>query len=281
MGFYQPLFTVSVDHMYFSDGLWKGLDFVPNPGTSKLTECANVLLRQTANGIGVFYDEDKARALRLYADKKGRLRFSFKVYAKDRSFANYTGLTVQKEGAVLRFDNRGEEPEAGIIRLSKEDFVSGKDFKNISALIAKGMLCESDKRVPPDFVVNICIKPGSDNGLAARHYGIKFGARQSYWQYYLLGNMNRSNLSIVDLDNRVTFEFRDEVLLGNRRAKVFRSKQLIPVLEESNYRFQLREQGAGAEKVLIKRLPVASEAGFGMEMIDRKPEIVSESYINF
>jgi len=285
MGFYQPLFTISVDHKYFSDGLWKGLDFVPNPEALKVFKGAGVLLRQTKNGIGVIYDQDKSGALRLYAeDAGGSLSFSFKVYAKDRTFANYTAPSTHKENAILCFDSRGRDVDAetGKIRLSKDEYVSEEDFEEMDTLVAEDILGERDRRVPPDFVVNIFIRFEGAGSFAAKDYGIKFNARQSFWKYYLLGNMNRSNPSIVDLDNRVEFEFCGDVVLPDSRpAKVFRSKALIPVLEKSSCRFQLREPGPGAGRVLIKRLPVASESRLGMETVNGKSEIVSESYVNY
>lgn len=285
MGFYQPLFTVSVKHMYFSDGIWKGLDFVPNQRMLKMLDGANVLIKSEKNGISAYYDQDKAEVLRLYAaDTDMALRFSFKVYAKDRTFANYTAPSSRQGSDILCFDNLGEQvkEESGIVMLSKDEFVSEKDFKAMDDLIAEDILCEKDKRVSPDFVVNIFIKPGSDGRWDAKDFGINFNTRQSFLKYHLLGNMNRNNPLIVDLDNRVEFEFCGEVMLpGNKPSKVFRSKALMPILERSNYRFQLREPGAGAGKVLIKRLPVASASRLGLEVINGKSEIVSESYINF
>lgn len=285
MGSYLPLFSVSVMHLYFSDGLWKGLKFVPDFRTAKMIDGAGILIRQTKNGIGVFYDVGKSTALRLYAeDAHGVLCFSFKVYAKDRTFENYTLPSSQKENAVLCFDNQASsgDEEFGTIKLSKDSFASVKDFQEIKTLVEGGILCERDRRMPPDFVVNIFIEPGKSDGSIAPDYGIKFNARQSFWKYHLLGNMNKSNLFIVDLDNRVEFEFCGEVVLpGSRPAKVFRSKELIPVMEKSSYRFQLREPGPGAGKVLIKRLPVASESRLGMEVINGRNEVVSESYINY
>jgi len=286
---YQPLFSVSVTHLYFSDEMWKGLDFVPGPQLLKVMSAANILVLPTQNGIAVFYDDAKSDVLRLYADDtNGTLRFSFKVYANERTFENYTVPPVRGGNAVLCFDNgaMSADTQAGKIRLSRDDLVSGGDFKEIDALIVEGMLDESDRRMPPDFLVDIFIEPGKNGGLSAQDYVLKFNTRQSFWKYHLLGNMNRSNPFIVDLDSKVEFEFCGEVMLpGNKPSKVFRSKELIPVLENSDFRFQLREQGqgqgAGTGTVLIKRLPVASDSGMGFDVVNGKKEIVSESYINY
>jgi hypothetical protein len=286
MGF-RPLFTVSVNHAYFSDGAWRGLNFVANLETQKVIKGANVLLRQTGSGVCVFYDEEKSEALRLCAeDSNGVLRFSFKVYAIDRTFANYTAPVMPKDGEIFYFDSgvAVSDTATGEVRLNRDDFVSEKDIAKIDALMADGVLGANDGRMPPDFVVSINVEFKRIGRTDAQAYDIKFNTRQSFWKYHLLGSMNKSAPFIIDLDNQFEFEFCGEATLpGNRPARIFRSKALIPVLEKSNYRFQLREQGpgSGAGKILIKRLPVASEGGLGMELINGKREIVSESYINF
>lgn len=290
MGTYRPLFSVSVGHDYFFDGEWKGLDFVPTPETMKVIEGADVLVRRANSGVGVFYGEDRSDALGLYAeDGNGALRFSFKVYSKDRTFANYTAPSMRKDDAILSFDNRDvvRDPESGRVRLSMGDFVSEEDFRDMGTLIAEGILCERDRRVPPDFVVEVFIRPEKDTSSGGSVWmpqdcNVKFHARQSFWRYFLMGEASRNNPFIVDLDNRVEFEPCGEVVLpGNRPAKVFRSKEVIPVLEKSSYRFQLREQGHAGGRVLIKRLPVASESRLGMDVINGKSEIVLDAYVNF
>ncbi|MHB1098478.1 MAG: hypothetical protein ACYCZR_02870 [Burkholderiales bacterium] len=284
MGFYQPLLSVSVEHQYFSDGLWKGLDFVPDAATSKVIAGAGLLARPSISGIGVFYDQDRRQALQLYVeDAKGPLGLTFKAYARDKAFANYTAPS-RRGNAVLCFDSRNGtvDPGTGKTRLSSGEAVSEQDFEDMDSLVEKGVLGDQDRRAPPDFVLNVFVEPGPDGGFAAQDYVIGFDARRAIWKYHLLGNMNRGNPFIVDLDNRVEFEFCGEVMLsGNKPAKVFRSKELLPFLEKSHFRFQLREPGPGSGKVLIKRLPVASGNRLGMEVINGKNEIVSESFVNY
>lgn len=284
MGFYQPLFTVAVEHSYFSDGLWKELDFIPVQQTTKLINAVGALVRPVKNGIGVFYDTEREAAMHLCAiDTNGMLPFGFKVRATDRSFANYTALAGQREDAVLYFDNRGKrsDAETGNTELSKGEMVSEDDFRKLAELVADGILDERDLRVPPDFAVRVFAAPPAQ-GDSVPHYRISFDTRRSFWKYHLLGGMNKGGTFIVDMDNRIEFESCGEtVLAGERNARVFRSKERIPVLEASGYRFQLREHGQAGGKVLIKRLPVASESRLGMEVIDGKNEIVLESYVNF
>ncbi|HEX7645085.1 MAG TPA: hypothetical protein VF472_23025 [Burkholderiaceae bacterium] len=291
MGIYQPLFTVRVGHSYFSSGEWRGLDFVPTADTAKMMKGADVLAKPTGSGVALFYDQDRARTLRLYAEGADpALPFRFKVYCGDKTFANYTAPTSGDPDAILCFDNRAgmADPGSGACRLSKDAFVSDKDLRDMGELIAGGILTEADRRAPPDFVVEVLVKPGpaNDDGSPAawpsQNCYCNFAARSSLWRYFLLGNLGGSSAAIVDPDNRVVFEQRGEVLLaGNRPAKVFRSKDAIPLQETPTCRFQLKTQGNGGARVLIKRLPAASKNRLGMDEIDGKKEIVFENYINF
>jgi hypothetical protein len=284
MAEYQSLFSISVGHLYFSDGLWRGLEFVPSPSASKVLDACNCVVLKSPYGINVFFDEEKFAVLRRYAsDAKGGLCFSFKVYASDRSFENYTAPSISGGKEVLCFDNAelSRKSANGKVCLSKDELVSDKDFKKMDDLVAEGFLSEREKRRLPDFLVNIFVEPSLANGGVGKDYGLLFNSRESFWKYYLMGNSNTGTPFIVDLDHKVEFEFcGDAMLPGNKPSKAFRSKTLIPVLEKSNYRFQLRERGQGAGKVLIKRLPSASEGRLGMDLIDGKKEIVLESFIN-
>lgn len=272
--FYKPLFTVSVEHGYFADGLWHGLTFVPSAESARLMERNGVLVRQTGNGIAAFCDELVQGRLPRNDEP---LHLGFKVYAQDRAFATYTSPAVRRDDAVLAFGNRHDDS----FLLTAGEFAGDGDFHPLDELAAQGLLDGRDLRVPPDFVVGIDANAGANAGQVP-DYRIRFEARNSYWKYHLLGNMNREGPYIVDLDNRVEFEPRGETVLpGNRRSRVFMSTRRVPVLEQSNYRFQLRERGNGAAKILIKRLPVASESRLGREVVDGRNEIVLENYVNF
>lgn len=272
--FYKPLLTVSVEHGYFADGLWHGLNFVPLEETARLMERNGLLVRQAGNGIAVFYDELMQERL-LHDGELLPLRFN--VYVQDRTYATYTSPTLRREDTVPVFGNRrGDGP-----LLTAGEFAGDADFRPVDELVALGLLDRRDFRGAPDFMVGIETVVGED-AVSVPAYRIRFEARSSYWKYHLLGNMNREGLYIVDLDNRIEFEPRGEAMLpGNRRSRVFMSTQRVPVLEQSNYRFQLREQGTGREKILIKRLPAASELRLGQGLIDGRKEIVLENYVNY
>lgn len=283
-GRYQPLFIVGVEHGYFADGRWQGLDFVPDAETSRMAELPCLVLRQTDSGVMVGVDEARREPLRIWAAAgDGRLRFRFKVRARDRTYANYTDDPRHGRNAVPCFDNQGHDGQAGeVAGLSQQVQVSEADCREIEALVTEGTLDAREARVPPDFIVTIYIDPTGDQGFALRQYRIAFAARQSFWKYYLLGDMNRAQSFIVDLEKRIEFLPGDEaVVAGNRPARVFRSKQTVPLLERPEYRFQLRERGTVGERVLIKRLPLASGSRLGSELIDGRRELVMENFVQY
>jgi hypothetical protein len=297
MGTYRPFFSVQVGHSYFASGQWRGLDFAPTPDTASLMKNADALAQPTNGGIAVFCNEDRADALRLFSDKADQsLSFCFKVNSTDRTFANYTAPTARDRNAILFFSNRGgiTDPDKRAYRLSKDPFVSDKDLCNMDELVARGILSKADRRAPPDFVVEVLVDiaqnrassgTGGDDGQAspnALDCYCNFSARSSFWRYFLLGSLGGNNPAIVDPDNRVVFEQCEDVLLaGNRPARVFVSRDAIPLQEMSTCRFQLKAQGNAGAKVLIKRLPAASKNRLGIDDINGKKQIVFENYINF
>jgi len=243
-----------------------------------------LVIRQTGNGVTVSVDENDREPLRMWAaNRDGKLQFRFKVRAKDRGFANYTDYSLHGRKVIPCFDNlEKKEQVGGKIRLSREALASEADFREIDALVAEGMIGAREKLVPPDFIVTLYVDLEEEQGFGFREHQIGFGARLSYWKYYMLGDMNRAGVFIVDPEKKVEFLPCGEVMLAeNKPARVFRSNQPVFLLENSQCRFQLKERNAGGEKVLIKRLPLASEARLGSELINGKNELVMENFVQY
>ncbi len=289
MGSYLPLFSIEVEHRFFFAGLCPVLDFVPTPKTNVVIEKTGLLTRNTINGIRLFYDENRSDSLQLYAaDPAEPLNFGFKVFSKDPFFQNYTNLPVAKEDTILYFDNRNVKSETtGRLRLHDEEYVSETDFVRMDSPLLADSLSKKDRLVKPVCVVNICISENESSlfdepsKAISKSYYLKFQARQTFWKYYLLGDMARENLHIADLDSETEFASAGvESLSDNRTALTFRSKTTLPLQERSTYRFQLRDGNSGGGKVLIRRLPVAPASQIYQEVIDGQEAFVSEMFIN-
>jgi hypothetical protein len=286
---FWPLFSVEVEHTYFSGGSSPGLNFIPTPKTLAVLGKANLLMEKTPKGVGVFYDQGNSEALKLYmSDPDEPLQAGFKVFADDPCFKNYSDLKAPGKDSILYFDNQAVKPDAaGRYRLHEAQYVSEVDFERLDSPRLEQVLNPKDRLVKPEFVVTIRLAgedlpqldhPSIDN---ARDYYLRFKARETIWKYYLLGKLKKKKSYIVDLNNETEFEDTGPVSLpGNRTALTFRSKQKLPLREKSGFRFQLKEKDPGGGKVLIKRLPVASANQLEMDVIAGKEAIVSEIFIN-
>ncbi len=289
MGVYLPLFSVEVEHTYFSKGWCAGLNFVPTPNSLKLIEKTGLLLRHVQNGVRVFFDQNSSEALRLYAtEPEEPLRLAFKVFAREMFFRAYTEINTPKEDSILYFENQAGEIDAtNRFRLHDTEFVSAKDFEKLTSSRITGILTRKDRLLKPEFIISIGLGETEIQILDAapktayHQYYLKFQARETFWKYYLLGSMTKKKSYITDLNHETEFEDTGRASLpDNRLAITFRSKQKIPLREKSEYRFQLKEKDPNGGKVIIKRLPVASAGQFYKEIIDGKEAIVSEIFIN-
>ena len=293
MGSYLPLFSIAVEHQFFLDGVCTGLDFIPTPHSEKILKRVGMLTRHTRNGIRVFYDEQRTEALQLLiADPDEPLCFGFKVVSRDPAFVNYTIPTVLLDDAILYFDSRRakKEEKTGKVRLHAGASVSEKNFKKLNAPVLEGLIGKREQVVKPHFLINIWIErkhtsakkpPAKDIEIIPIDYYLTFKARQTYWKYYLLGEIAKSNPYIADLNDQTEFEAIGHISLPNEKiALTFRSKEPIPLQEKFDQRFQLRANGTREGKVLMKRLPVASTSHIDKEVVKGKEVVVSEIFIN-
>lgn len=286
---YSPLFSLGIEHGFFSDGLCRALSFVPTPQTEMVIGKSGLLIRKTMNGLRVFYDETRYDALLSYASVSDEpLTLEFKAFASDPLFANYTEPSVYKDGSILYFSNRDAEADSeGKARLHREEFVSAADFEELSSPLLEGVISHRDSLSNPILVISIGLSEDEVASLkqaskpSAKKYYVSFQAEQTIWKYYLLGDLAKADFYVNDREEQIEFVPEGETFLAdNRLALSFRSKTLLPFRERSNYHFQLRDKNSGGGRVLIRRLPVASPGQISRETIDGAKTLVSEMFIN-
>lgn len=289
MGAYLPLFSLDVEHEFFSRGMSASLEFMPASGCERLMANTGLLKRVASNGLRIFYDEERGDALRAYAaEGEEALRFVFKVYSRDPLFVNYTEPSSYRENAVLYFNNRvARSASGGSPRLSLEDCVSPADFKALSDPVFEGVLDKRDVLLRPAFIVDIslgALELGAflDGGrVESKAYQLAFRAKRTFWKYCLIGDLSKKNVFVTDVANGLEFErMGEEALSASTTAVVFQSKQPISLQQRFDYRLQLREKGPAGGRVLIKRLPVASANRIDREIINGEERVVSEIYVN-
>ena len=288
MGPYLKLFSVDVEHGFFSDGLWRDLRFVPCAATQALIEKAGMIIRKTANGFELYYDQSLIESLKLFlTDRGGELSFAFKVHVNDQAFKIYSDIFTGDNDLLPYFSSEQSVTEGDRIRLHRETVVSEKELQPIESQALSDLLSRRDRLVRPAFALRILFRPAHNRSLeknleaAPARYYLRFGPRQTYWKYYLLGSFAGMRASIVDLDDGIGFDSLDRVSLSdNRSALAFRSKVAIPLRQHSACRFQLREIGSNRSRILVRRLPVAATRQLSQQIISGKAVSVSEIYIN-
>lgn len=286
MGAYRPLFKVSIEHTYFADLSCKSLRFVPTPATASLLNKAGLLLRLTKSGISIFCEEDKMDVLRLHAEDDFVL--AFKVFSKDPYFSSYTLPSAKNDNMILCFNNQQitKDPE-GKKRLHRDAYASELDCQDMASAQFSDVFEPKDYLVKPCFVIQIRMT-ADEQGLCAenlneaeRNFHIRCATNQTFWKYYILGDLAKRKIYIADLDNEIEFDELSEASLpGGQQGKVLQSLSAIPMQEMSGQRFQLREAGNIGDKVLIKRMPNACISRTDGKVVNGKTEIISEIYIN-
>ncbi|MDH5602094.1 MAG: hypothetical protein OEY78_12425, partial [Gammaproteobacteria bacterium] len=195
MGAYQPLFSITVEHAYFTDLACKSLEFIPTDASVAALKNTGLLLKSSESGIAVFYENDKMDILRLHAEDG--LALTFKVFSKDPYFSHYTIPAIQKDDYVLFFSNHQVTRDAvGKQMLHKDHYVSEQAFAEISSESLEDVFNRKDYFVKPGLIVQIIIS-AEDAGLcsekldaALRNYYIRFKTNQTFWKYYILGELS-------------------------------------------------------------------------------------------
>jgi hypothetical protein len=254
---WQLLFSVTVEHDFFSSAHDLQLNFQPDQTTAHLLRNADLLFRTDTNRFSVCFASNALEILESFsASSIDGLDFTFKVIALDPHFLYYTDWQAD----VSPWYRNAPTSDAAT------------ELLLVNALIA-------DRIELSAFMVTINIS--KENIIKAKEYSISLKARATYWKYYLLGKLAEKETKIIDLAGKEHF-----YCAGVQRpfpdvpAMVFYSMEKIPLQERPSQRFQLRQQGSAGDKVLIKHLQNAGSENLAKEFIHEKEVYVSEVYIN-
>jgi hypothetical protein len=288
MAAWFPLFSISVEHQFFSGGRCKDLAWTPTNATARFLHQAGLLLRRTDEGIVVLASKPGMDSLRMHvADAANRLPLAFTLVSADPHFASMT-LPAAVPGHVLLVDSCPAHRDAhGRRLLHPGEYVDGGALMSTAAEPLASLL--DHPWSPRQSVAVARITLGNEAaGLcsdtldpALRHFWLRFDAGHSYWKYYLMGALGERPALIVDLDQAIAFRPQGSVdLPGQRRAAVFLSDRAIPLRYLPGQRFQLKEQASFGEKILIRRMPNARAGLRQREVVDGHAVLVSEIFIN-
>jgi len=273
MSTYREWFRFTVEHAYHAGGLdgWRAL---PDAPTRRLLDGAGVLLRQAAGAVVVLAPDGRRDLLPARDEDGAPLSLRFEIRVDDPLFGAYTS-PQPAPGQVLLADSRQAVREA-----------SGAWRLHAGEWLGDAALAPDAPRPPglprPALTLRIAPPPlETADPEPAPRYVVRLAAASSYWKYYLLDALAGRALSIVDVDDEVAFTRLDGADLDGRKAAVFMSDRALALRARSPRRFQLREQAAFGDKVLVKRLPVACAGIRRKAQVDGHDVLVSEIFVNY
>jgi len=256
---------IGIEHAYYGPGSCTAVQVRPTDATRALLRRERLLARPVAGGLAVFAPADRV------PDAGESLRLLFDVAFDDAQFARYTAPTLPA-GRTLVADSRAAVREpGGVWRLHAQERIGADAIED--AALPPGMLPAALRvRIAPDEL--------GVAGDAPLRCVVRLDAAASHWKYYLQGALATRPVAIVDVDAGVSFTRTDETAVGGREAAVFLSDRPIPLRARPAQRFELREQAAFGEKVLVKRLPMGSAGGCTRALVGGQAVLVSEIFLN-
>jgi len=266
---WQPLFSVTVEHDFFSSPHKLCLFFSSDQKTEKLLRNANLLLRVSQNSIVVCVNSNDFDILEAFIEsEEDRLEFTFNVSTEDSQFKCYTEMTCNN---IVPLYCDVHTAENDILTSPEKIFLKKIDAVSDSNIFIGGK--------PAIFRVTIGVKKILCN---AQQYIIRFKSRETYWKYFLLGKVLEKEVEIIDLYEKVQFCCAGKQwLLPDIPAIIFYTNKKIQLRDRPNQHLQLRQTGRNGDKVLIKRLQNASVENLSKEIINGKEEYVSSVYVNY
>jgi hypothetical protein len=287
MGPFLPLFSIEVEHGFFPGNVCRGLHFVPTPDSAAKLARARCLLRPTEAGALVLYDATATSLLQaLAADADEPFCLDFLVRTDDALFANYTDGLSSTVPSLPMFDSTQAVAEGNRWRLHAGTTAGPNDLQCLDGPRAAELLAQRERLARPAFTVSITVTAAdvAADAPPGKRYFCCLQARTTVWKYCLFGAWSEDPadpVQVVDLAQAWRFEAAvAERLADGQDVLAVRSSTRIPLQQRSDRRFQLRQRSGSTERVLVKRLPVATARQLSRETLGGEPTLVSEIYVH-
>ncbi len=238
---YRTLMSLVVEHDYFGAGCAPGLRFTADDATASRLRTPWWVARMGDAELLIAVDADR----QTHGDREP-LRFL--AWADNPSWYQVCEPFVFAEDRLLRFaTTRGFAEADGRRRLHKAQKVGRGDLRVPPADARPHPLVVAERPV-----FELIVDPEMDAASCV----VRFGARRTYWTYYLMGGDGLGPLRLVDANAELAFKSLGPTSLANAHsAETFRSTQPVPLRERSDRRLQVRERRGAAERVIVRRLP--------------------------
>jgi hypothetical protein len=286
MSAYRELFRVSIEHAYHGGRAMPDCRFVPAGATAVLMGRCGMVMRQLPDAVVFLLPTERMDVLRSdIRDAGGVASFLLGVHAGDPLLASCTDPAVPRDMLLVADSRRAALEGSGALRLHPDDCLGAESLAAIDDPLCAAALAGAPARQPL-LLVHLALTdadggfPGADPEPPARAFVARLAAAASVWKYYLLGALAQRDLAVADVDATVAFHRADEEL-ESRPATVFVSDRAIALRARPGERFQLLENTPFGEKILMKRMPVATPGIRRKAEIDGRTVLLSEIFINY
>ncbi|MCH9659514.1 MAG: hypothetical protein K0U54_01240 [Bacteroidetes bacterium] len=275
---YKIVFNVTVSHTYFAQDICKGLDFNPSEYTAEIMQRFNLRIGNDKSGFSLYAQPNGSILdfLNYLDEVADQSYFEFEIQSIDPNFYSYTNFPIDWVGTSLyNSEYLANESVDGVVFL-KED-LSSSSSQTTNVIRLKVHFNDLIKSHETDQIVS---------------FEIKFQARATQWQYYIINNgpQQFNNLKITGRSN-ITFEGPKEILLQNEQTALLFSSEgpLIPLSEISLYSFDLMDDAIAAldttahepisGTVVLSGLPNPNVTSFGIVELEGIKQVTSPMYI--
>ncbi len=266
---YTIILELSAYHSYFNDGKMGILNFKPTVKTQQLIVRHGLLVRKNKNRFSLIHSKkEKTIDVLGYIIKSSDIDYlEFNVFTDDAYFYNYTDIPLDWIG---QFDYSNNSKE------NKQD--SDSTILNPNPSVNTS----TSKLGTIKFYLEDLISQAAND---AAKFEIRFEARKTQWNYYIIAQNPTTGLSIEGKSN-LQFEGPNEVELinGIKAMKFSTGSTLISLQEKSKLKFDLikrfdLKEGEIAPDLILSGLPVADPNKLEMVKIGGSQVASSDMFI--
>jgi hypothetical protein len=263
---FETLFTIQVEHNYFSDNLFRGFKISPTDDSRQLMKRYGIIYRAVPGGFTILFEsffagEERNRE-KLLAEE---LVFHFRMQLTDQLFYNYTAsVPTDLSDKIFWFSNVDEKrkPKKNQKILHQDEFAGPAEALLLAVLRKKqeDILIQAGQADAKNMI--LFAWPGGPsfnelyfsrpfgfieiqlNNLLEEKMNIRFSTMSTFWRYVLLSDylQNWPDAAIIDNSSGKKLQGPEALTLPDgRTVKSFITEKPVELTQKRNTSFQLIE----------------------------------------
>ena len=260
---YNVLFSIQVFHSYFKNSTGSFLQVSPDSSTKTLLQAYGLVFRAGNSGFDMYANahETGIDLLEQLYLSSGINSFNFDITTHDPMFHNYTELPLGFQG---------------LLSYSSDDGSNQLENENTTLLHTRMVDAQNERKLGTLKIRFDDIKKQLNSNVQA-HYTIRFAARSTLWQYYVV-NQSDLNLEGMRIKSLAGIQFDGPVAVSvpnGQKAFLFTSKTFIPLSEYAMYKFDLITDAG----LIISVLPTPGPANLSFTVVNGVKKACSPVYL--